>query len=93
VFSWDIGLEWQIETDPATTSEIQVRFDAEGPDSTRVELEHATSAATVTAGRGCARPSQTRTGGSAGSTRSPPRRGRSAGCGVGRRHADAPPRA
>ena len=40
VFSWDIGPTWQIETDPAKTSEVEVRFVALGPDSTRVELEH-----------------------------------------------------
>ena len=40
VFSWDIGPTWQIETDPARTSEVEVRFTAEGPDRTRVELEH-----------------------------------------------------
>ncbi len=40
VFSWDIGLDWQIETDPEKTSEIEVRFIAEGPDRTLVELEH-----------------------------------------------------
>jgi uncharacterized protein YndB with AHSA1/START domain len=40
VFSWDIDLHWKIETDPERTSEIEVRFLAEGPDRTRVELEH-----------------------------------------------------
>src|SRR5436309_536615 len=40
VFSWDIGLQWQIEPDPAKTSEVEIRFLAEGPDRTRVELEH-----------------------------------------------------
>lgn len=40
VFSWDISLRWKIETDPARTSEVEVRFVAEGPDRTRVELEH-----------------------------------------------------
>jgi uncharacterized protein YndB with AHSA1/START domain len=40
VFSWDIGPTWQIETDPERTSEVEVRFTPEGPNKTRVELEH-----------------------------------------------------
>ena len=40
VFSWDIGPTWQIEPDPAKTSEVEVRFVAERSDRTRVELEH-----------------------------------------------------
>ena len=40
VFSWDIGPTWQIETDPGRTSEVEVRFVAESPERTRVELEH-----------------------------------------------------
>jgi uncharacterized protein YndB with AHSA1/START domain len=32
LFSWDISPQWQIETDPDKTSEVEVR--------TRVELEH-----------------------------------------------------
>jgi uncharacterized protein YndB with AHSA1/START domain len=32
VFSWDISPQWQIETDPELTSEVEVRFVAEGPD-------------------------------------------------------------
>jgi uncharacterized protein YndB with AHSA1/START domain len=40
VFSWDIDLDWEIETDPDKTSEVEVRFTPDGPDRTRVELEH-----------------------------------------------------
>ena len=40
VFSWDIGPTWQVETDPELTSEVEVRFVAESPDRTRIELEH-----------------------------------------------------
>jgi len=40
VFSWDIGLDWTIETDQARTSEVELRFVPDGPDRTRVELEH-----------------------------------------------------
>jgi uncharacterized protein YndB with AHSA1/START domain len=40
VFSWDINLQWQLESDPARTSEIEVRFTALDAGRTQVDLEH-----------------------------------------------------
>jgi uncharacterized protein YndB with AHSA1/START domain len=40
VFSWDISPQWQIESDLGRTSEVEVRFNAESAERTRVELEH-----------------------------------------------------
>ena len=40
LFSWDIGPQWEVEPDPERTSEVEVRFVADGARRTRVELEH-----------------------------------------------------
>lgn len=40
VFSWDISPQWQLEEDQRNTSEVEIRFVAETPQRTRLELEH-----------------------------------------------------
>jgi uncharacterized protein YndB with AHSA1/START domain len=40
VFSWDINLSWQLETDLEKTSEVEIRFTEDGPERTFMELEH-----------------------------------------------------
>ena len=40
VFAWHIGATWQLETDPARASEVEVRFTAQSPQRTLVEIEH-----------------------------------------------------
>lgn len=40
VFAWDIGATWQLETDPAKASEVEVRFTAQSAERTLVEIEH-----------------------------------------------------
>jgi uncharacterized protein YndB with AHSA1/START domain len=40
LLSWDVNPQWQLETDPDKTSEWEVRFVAETPERTRVEIEH-----------------------------------------------------
>jgi uncharacterized protein YndB with AHSA1/START domain len=40
VFIWDIGPDWEVDPEPENSSEVEVRFIAETPQRTRVELEH-----------------------------------------------------
>jgi uncharacterized protein YndB with AHSA1/START domain len=40
VFTWDIGVQWQLETEPENASEVEVCFVAQDDGRTRVELEH-----------------------------------------------------
>ena len=40
VISWDISSHWQVETDLAKTSEVEVHFTSEAPNRTRVDLQH-----------------------------------------------------
>jgi uncharacterized protein YndB with AHSA1/START domain len=39
-FSWDISLNWQLETDPEKTSEVEVTFTPQGAQRTQVVLTH-----------------------------------------------------
>jgi len=40
VVSWQINGYWQYDPDPAHASEVDIRFTAEGPGQTLVEIEH-----------------------------------------------------
>jgi uncharacterized protein YndB with AHSA1/START domain len=40
VVAWQIGGDWQFDSDPAHASEYEVRFIEEAPTRTRVEFEH-----------------------------------------------------
>jgi uncharacterized protein YndB with AHSA1/START domain len=38
VLAWQLSADW--EYDPSIVTELEIRFEAEGPETTRVELEH-----------------------------------------------------
>ena len=40
VLTWQINGQWQYDPDPAHASEIELRFTPDGPERTRVDLEH-----------------------------------------------------
>ena len=40
VIAWDINPQWQIDSDPEKASEVEILFNAESAERTRVELEH-----------------------------------------------------
>jgi len=40
VLAWHLSTEWAFDPDPAHASEVEVRFTADGPDATRVDLTH-----------------------------------------------------
>ena len=40
VVTWQINGQWQYDPDPEHASEVELRFMADGPERTRVELEH-----------------------------------------------------
>jgi uncharacterized protein YndB with AHSA1/START domain len=40
VLAWHLGADWTFDPDPAHASEVEVRFTADGPDTTRVDLTH-----------------------------------------------------
>ena len=39
-FSWHLDGEWKYQPDPATASEVEIRFVPQGPQETSVELTH-----------------------------------------------------
>lgn len=40
LLAWHIGASWQLESDPAHASEVEILFAETGPEETRVALEH-----------------------------------------------------
>jgi uncharacterized protein YndB with AHSA1/START domain len=40
VIAWHLNPDWRFDPDPARATEAEVRFEPEGPNRTRVELEH-----------------------------------------------------
>ena len=40
VLGWHLQADWTYDADPAKASEVEIRFTAEGPATTRVDLEH-----------------------------------------------------
>jgi uncharacterized protein YndB with AHSA1/START domain len=40
IVTWQINGEWRYDPDPEHASEVEIRFTADGPDRTTVELEH-----------------------------------------------------
>jgi uncharacterized protein YndB with AHSA1/START domain len=39
LFTWQIGGDWQFDPEPSHASEIEVRFHADGPEQTTIEVE------------------------------------------------------
>ena len=63
VFSWDISPQWQIESDPDKTSEVEVRFIPRRRNGRASSSSTATSTATARAGKARARASARATAG------------------------------
>jgi len=40
LLAWHLNADWEYDPDPARSTEIEVQFFAEGPETTRVELVH-----------------------------------------------------
>jgi hypothetical protein len=59
MFGWDISPQWQVETEPDNTSEVEVRFVAETRNALASSWNTATSTGTAPAGNRCATVSPT----------------------------------